>query len=460
MPYILKKYYPVRNIIFFLGEGALIFLAIAGVYLSELGSEAFFPVAPLFFGRALVVTFVFQLCLYYFDLYDLSIIPSFSENAARITQAFGFGCIALGLVYFFFPIIIISTKIFWTAYFAICLIVSIWRFVYFRILERRMFTQSVALVGTGNLAADIATVVENKKDCGYKIQAFIGENGPRGNPHQVPCFQNNKKLLELSYLKQIEKIVLALDERRGNVPAHELIACKLMGITIVDGVGFYEELTGKVLVEKVNPSWILFSEGFKVGRCTRMCKRFIDIAVSTIGLVVSLPVTLLSALIIKLESPGPVFYAQERVGERGDLFRVLKFRSMRSDAEKDGPVWARTNDDRVTRYGGIIRKLRIDEIPQMINVLKGDMSFVGPRPERPVFVNELEKKIPYYSMRHTVKPGITGWAQVFYPYGASEEDALRKLEYDLYYIKNLTLRMDLWVIFQTVKIVLFQKGAR
>jgi sugar transferase (PEP-CTERM system associated) len=460
MPYILKKYYPLRNILFFLGEGALIFLAIAAVYYSELGFTTFFSVTPLFLGRALVVTFVFQLCLYYFDLYDLSIIPSFSENAARITQAFGFGCIALGLVYFFFPIIIISTKIFWTSYFAICLIVSLWRFVYFRILERRMFTQSIVLIGTGNLAADIAEAIENKKDSGYKIQAYIGEDCPKVNPHNVPCFQDNKKLLELAYLQEIEKIVLALDERRGNVPAHELIACKLMGIKIVDGVGFYEELTGKVLVEKVNPSWILFSEGFRVGRFAKMSKRLIDIAVSTAGLVVSLPITLLSALIIKLETPGPVFYAQERVGEKGDVFRVLKFRSMRSDAEKDGPVWAKTDDDRVTRYGKIIRKIRIDEIPQMINVLKGDMSFVGPRPERPIFVNELEKKIPYYSMRHTVKPGITGWAQVFYPYGASEEDALRKLEFDLYYIKNLTLRMDLWVIFQTVKIVLFQKGAR
>ncbi len=462
MPYILKKYYPLRNIVFFIGEGLLIFTAISAVYLFDYGFEfsTYFAVAPLYFGRALVVTFTFQVCLYYFDLYDLAIIPSFSENAARITQAFGFGCIALSLLYFLFPKIIISSKVFWGAYFAICFVVSIWRLLYFRVLEKRMFSQAVAIIGTGNISADIAEHIENRKDSGYKIAAYIGETAPVANPYNVPVFSSHKKLIELSYTKHIEKIVLALDERRGNVPAHELIACKLMGIKIVDGVEFYEELTGKVLIEKVNPSWILFSEGFNVGRLTKMLKRLTDIVLSTVGLLISLPISAMSAMIIKLESPGPAFYAQERVGERGEVFRVLKFRSMRADAEKDGPVWARTNDDRVTRYGKIIRKLRIDEIPQMLNVLKGDMSFVGPRPERPVFVNELEKKIPYYSMRHTVKPGITGWAQVFYPYGASEEDALRKLEYDLYYIKNLTLRMDLWIIFQTVKIVLFQKGAR
>lgn len=459
MPYILKKYYPPRNIIFFVGEGLLIFLAINIMYLFFAGHEQYIAEIVLYGSRAFVVTLTFQICLYYFDLYDLSVIPSFSDSATRITQAFGFGCIALAGIYYLFPVIIISAKIFWVGYLTICLSIAIWRFFYAYILDRRMFTQPVLLIGTGELAENIAGEIENKKDSGYTIVAFVGDD-PKYNPHEVPVFNDAKKYLQTVHDLRVEKIVLALDERRGNMPIRELIASKLMGIRIVDGIEFYEELTGKVLVEKINPSWLLFSEGFKVGRFTKVCKRLLDFFVSLTGLIISLPVSLLSGLIIKLESPGPVFYSQERVGEKGKVFKVIKFRSMRLDAEKDGPVWAMENDSRVTRFGSLMRGLRIDEIPQMINVLKGDMSFVGPRPERPVFVDRLEKNIPYYSLRHTVKPGITGWAQVFYPYGASEEDALHKLEYDLYYIKNLSLSMDFWLIFQTIKIVLFQKGAR
>jgi exopolysaccharide biosynthesis polyprenyl glycosylphosphotransferase len=214
------------------------------------------------------------------------------------------------------------------------------------------------------------------------------------------------------------------------------------------------------MVEKVDPSWMLFSEGFYVRRMTRMLKRMIDITVASAMLVVSLPVFLLSAVIISFESPGGVFYRQDRVGANGRVFNIIKFRSMYADAEKDGPVWAAAEDSRITRYGAFIRKTRIDELPQLINVIRGDMSFVGPRPERPVFVSELTQQIPFYSMRHALRPGITGWAQIYYPYGASKEDALRKLEYDLYYIKNLSIGMDLSTIFQTIKVVLFQKGAR
>ncbi len=244
------------------------------------------------------------------------------------------------------------------------------------------------------------------------------------------------------------------------MPIRNLLQCKLEGIEIDEGITFYEAITGKILVEKVNPAWLIFSEGFKTGRIRYIVKRSMDIAFSVFGLIFSLPVTLPTALLIKLESPGPVFYSQEHVGEKGQSFNVLKFRSMRQDAEKNGAVWAQKNDPRVTRVGAIIRKTRIDEIPQMWNVLKGEMSFVGPRPERPVFVDQLTKVIPYYSLRHSVKPGLTGWAQVCYPYGASEEDALRKLEYDLYYIKNSSVFIDILIVFRTVKIILFQKGAR
>jgi sugar transferase (PEP-CTERM system associated) len=460
MPYILKRYYPARNIFFFLGEGLLIFLAVSMVYyifkrpVLLSGEMAFFGL------RALLVTVTFQLCLYFFDLYDLSVNIPASETVARTAQAFGIGCIVLAIIYYLFPTIMISGKIFWTGYVAICVSVFIWRFFYHHALERRLFTQPVLIVGTGPLAADITEQIENKRDSGYKIAAYIGEETPVVNATGVPFFQDVQKMEEICRQQKVERIIVALDDRRGKTPIEELLTCKLKGVQIDKGISFYEEVTGKILVSRVNPAWIIFSSGFKVSRLSYFTKRVADIFLSLFGLLVSLPITVLSAIIIKLESPGGIFYTQERVGENGRIFRVIKFRSMRSDAEKDGPVWAMDNDTRVTRFGGFIRKVRIDEIPQMWNVLKGEMSFVGPRPERPIFVEQLVKSIPYYALRHAVKPGITGWAQICYPYGASEEDALRNLEYDLYYIKNMTLLMDLWVIFQTIKTVLFQKGAR
>ncbi len=460
MPYILKRYYPARNVFFFLGEGVLIFLAVSMVY--------YFFKRPVllsgemgFFGlRALLVTVTFQLCLYFFDLYDLSADIPASELVARTAQAFGTGCIVLGIIYYILPTIMISAKIFWTGYVAICVSVFIWRFFYHHALERRLFTQPVLIVGSGPLAADITGEIENKRDSGYKIVAYIGGDESVISSARAPFFSDVKKMEEICRKYKVERIIVALDDRRGKTPIEELLACKLKGIRIDKGISFYEEVTGKILVGRVNPAWIIFSSGFRISRLNYLLKRIADIFLSIFGIIISLPITISSALIIKIESPGTIFYTQERVGEHGRIFRVIKFRSMRSDAEKDGPVWAMNNDTRVTRFGGFIRKVRIDEIPQMWNVLKGEMSFVGPRPERPVFVEQLVKNIPYYALRHTAKPGITGWAQICYPYGASEEDALRKLEYDLYYIKNMTLLMDLWVVFQTIKTVLFQKGAR
>ncbi|WP_338033272.1 exopolysaccharide biosynthesis polyprenyl glycosylphosphotransferase [Desulfobulbus alkaliphilus] len=225
-------------------------------------------------------------------------------------------------------------------------------------------------------------------------------------------------------------------------------------------MSFHEGISGKILVEKMNPAWLIFSDGFNYSKISSLLKRILDFFLALFGLVVSLPITVITAILIKLESPGPIFYRQERVGAKGRVFSIIKFRSMRQDAEKNGAVWACSNDARVTRVGGFIRKVRIDEIPQMWNVIKGEMSFVGPRPERPVFVEQLVDTLPYYALRHFAKPGITGWAQICYPYGASEEDALRKLEYDLYYIKNQSFFLDLLIVFRTVKTVLFQKGSR
>jgi sugar transferase (PEP-CTERM system associated) len=234
----------------------------------------------------------------------------------------------------------------------------------------------------------------------------------------------------------------------------------MRGVAVEEGIRFYEHLTGRLQVESLHPSSLIFSEGFKKSKLTMWTKRVGEFALSLIGLILLSPVILVLSVLIKIDSRGPVFYKQERVGERGKIFKLLKFRSMFENAEANGPVWAEQNDKRITRVGRWMRKWRLDEIPQMFNVLKGDMSFVGPRPERPFFVEKLRKEIPFYDQRLFVRPGVTGWAQIKYPYGATNKDALEKLKYDLYYIKNLSLLYDLIIIFETIKVVVFGKGAR
>ena len=258
----------------------------------------------------------------------------------------------------------------------------------------------------------------------------------------------------------VDRIIVALDERRGKFPLEQLLSCRFKGVPVEDGMAFTEQLAGKLSVENLHPSFLIFSDGFKSSEIIKRVKRGVDILASLVALALFFPITLLISLAIRLDSKGPILYKQERVGEDEKIFRLLKFRSMRKDAEMGDPVWASVEDPRITRVGRVIRKLRFDEIPQMINVLKGEMSFVGPRPERDFFVKQLEKEVPYYSQRHVIKPGITGWAQIMYRYGASKEDSLQKLKYDLYYVKHMSIVLDLMIIFETVKIVLLGKGAR
>jgi sugar transferase (PEP-CTERM system associated) len=254
---------------------------------------------------------------------------------------------------------------------------------------------------------------------------------------------------------------VAPEERRGRLPMEGLLKCRMEGISVQEGIVFYEHLTGKLLIDRVYPSFLIFSNGFNNSTCHRAAKALMDYVLSSVGLIISVPIFALIALAIKVDSPGPIFFRQKRVGKNGKIFELLKFRSMTNDAEKEtGPIWAEENDSRITRVGKIIRKLRLDEIPQMFNVLRGDMSFIGPRPERPHFVKQLIGEIPFYEKRLSVKPGITGWAQIEYPYGSSKNDALEKLKYDLFYIKNVSIFSDLSIIFRTVKIVLFGRGAR
>lgn len=326
-----------------------------------------------------------------------------------------------------------------------------------------MFTERVMMLGLGNLARQIIDEIKDRLDTGYQMAGVISPNSssPSVVFSGIPLFSMDGNLCELADFLQAQKIIVAMDEKRGMLPTDQLLRCKMKGIKIVEGETLYEELTGKIFVEKLNPGWLIFSDGFRKSRITRLTKRVAGLVLASVGLVLTLPVIGLIALAIKLESKGPVFFRQDRCGKDGHVFKLYKFRSMIDDAEAgSGPRWAAEDDWRVTRVGRYLRKCRLDELPQMWNVLKGDMSFVGPRPERPEFASDLAEKIPYYSERHTVRPGITGWAQVSYRYGASVEESLEKLKYDLFYVKNMSLVLDLIIIFRTVKIVLLTSGAR
>jgi len=318
--------------------------------------------------------------------------------------------------------------------------------------------KNIMVFGDDGYALLVAETIEDH----HGKERFCGFINPRSADEQPDRSKEScRELLDVIKGKNISQIVVALTERRGVLPVREMFSCKLRGVQVVDAATFYEQTYGKLLLEHTNPSSFVFSEGFLITRLMFIKQRVIDIIASSLLLVLVIPFFPLIALAIRLESPGDVFYRQERCGYKEKTFQLLKFRTMKMDAEKDsGAVWASENDSRVTRFGHIMRKFRIDELPQLFNVLKGEMSFVGPRPERPEFVERLCKTIPYYSRRHSVRPGLTGWAQIRYPYGASEEDALEKLRYDLFFIKNYSIVLAIKILFGTVKVVLFGKGGR
>jgi sugar transferase (PEP-CTERM system associated) len=319
---------------------------------------------------------------------------------------------------------------------------------------------NVLVFGAGPLAVKIAEIVA-EPDSHYNFCGFVQPEGFVAAQKSESPVESVEQILQTIKDENVSQIVVALSERRGVLPVRDMFSCKLRGVDVVDAVNFYEKSTGKLLLEHIRPGWFVFSEGFLVTRLMFMKQRIVDVLSAGILLFLTLPFFPLIALAIRLESPGDVFFRQQRVGFKEELFDLIKFRTMCDDAEKDsGAVWAQENDARVTRIGSLMRKFRIDELPQLFNVLKGEMSFIGPRPERPEFVARLNKKIPYYSRRHSVRPGLTGWAQIKYPYGASEEDATEKLRYDLYFIKNFSICLEFKIILGTFKVVLFGRGGR
>jgi sugar transferase (PEP-CTERM system associated) len=337
------------------------------------------------------------------------------------------------------------------------------RLLFERIMDQDHFKRRVLVYGAGQRASSLLALRRRVDQRGFKVVAFIAAEGDVISAPQDRLTARPDDLYQWSVRHDVDEIVVAMDDRRQGFPLHEFLECRLAGIDILELPTFLERETGKLRLDVTSPSWFIFGEGFRASPVQQALERGFDVFASVGLLILSTPLMLATALAIKLEDgwAAPVLYRQRRVGQYGRVFDVMKFRSMRVDAEQSGKAqWATRNDPRVTRVGAFIRQTRLDELPQLLNVLRGDMSFVGPRPERPEFVEQLEQTIPYYRERHTVKPGITGWAQLCYPYGASEKDAWEKLQYDLYYVKNRSLVFDLAIILQTVEVVLWGKGAR
>jgi len=374
-------------------------------------------------------------------------------------------CLSLPLAYGIFhlsPLRLTDERVFTLALVAAVIVMLMHRIYVTHATPRARMRQRVLVFGSGARAKLVGKILKNSDPNVDLVGYYASPNETVTEVSAWGLLSREKSLTDIVLEEQVDEIVVALSERRGgSMPLRELLDCKLQGVRVVDIATHFEKTLGQIRRDSVSAGWLIFGDGFEQGLVRTMVKRLFDIVCGTILIVLALPIMLLTGILIFLESGGPVLYLQERVGLNGRLFNVVKFRSMRTDAEKDGkPRWASATDDRVTRVGRVIRKLRIDELPQLFSVLGGDMSLVGPRPERPYFVDKLTQELPYYAVRQSVKPGVTGWAQVRYHYGASVEDSAEKLQYDLYYVKNHTLFLDLVVLFETVGVVVMGKGAQ
>ena len=413
------------------------------------------------FYKAALATVFCLASFYLFDLYDFVVMFDRRELVLRMLQALGLAWIALAITFYALPQTMIGRGV---SLISLPLALSMmmgWRLTIHWVLGHPELGERILIVGSGPFAVEIARETLGRPDAGFRVVGFVDSD-----PQLVGKSLINPKVIgltsELASLvrnKSIDRIVVAISDRRGQFPTHELSRLSLSGdVSIEESASFYERLTGRVLLDMVRPSWLIFSSRGRRARLNELGRSVMNRTLALIGVLLSLPIAIITAILIKLDSRGPVLYRQERLGKNGRTFTLMKFRSMRVDAEKDGPVWAKTDDERMTRPGRLIRKIRVDEIPQFWNILRGDMNFIGPRPERPHFVAQLAEEIPYYEQRHLVAPGLTGWAQIKYPYGASIEDAKKKLEYDLYYIKNQSLSLDAAIMFETIKTILFGRG--
>lgn len=419
-------------------------------------------VQPGLFFPSLLYSVVMLVCMTGMGLYQRNQGWSSAAIVLRILGAFTLGILGMTLIFYSFPELFIGRGILGFALLFSLGGVSLFRALFYRLVDSEQLKRQVLILGAGKSAQEIIDLQNDQNHQNIRVVGCVPTSGEEPVVDKNHLITMSVPLIDYVVREDVDEIVVAPDDGRQGLPVDDLLDCKMSGFEVVDLLTFFEREAGVIRIDVLRPSWLVFSDGFRAGSFRDISKRLFDIVSSLIILFFAWPVILLAGLVVFFEGgcKDPVFYTQTRVGMNWKLFKVIKFRSMRVDAEKNGAQMASKNDTRVTRIGRFIRKCRIDELPQLLNVLKGDMSFVGPRPERPEFVENFSETIPYYSERHRVKPGITGWAQMRYPYGTSEEDAVEKLKYDLYYVKNYSLFLDLLIMLQTTEVVLWGKGAQ
>ncbi|HEY9422885.1 MAG TPA: TIGR03013 family XrtA/PEP-CTERM system glycosyltransferase [Thermoanaerobaculia bacterium] len=460
---IFSRYWAVPALVSLIAEGGFLFAAVPLAMQLRLGIG---PGAPPPLSTVLIDSAVFTLlgllCLYANGLYDFGERLSSRELMIRLLRTFSILSVASWTLYFLVPMVQTGRGVFVIALIFGMSGVLAWRVVLRWILMREGFAERILVVGADEKAIDIARETLERRHLGYRVVGFVDDDPAlQGvsilNPRVIGT---TSQACSLAIQHGVTRVVVASMDYRGRLSMDSLLECKTSGIRVQEASSYYEQLTGKIMIEGLRKSWLIFSDGFMVSRGTLFAKRLLDLVAASVGLLLALPIMLLVALAVRLDSPGPVFFRQDRVGRGGREFTLWKFRSMRNDAEKGGARWAVQGDPRVTRVGRFIRKTRLDELPQLWNVLVGNMSLVGPRPERRMFVDQLKEQCPWYEQRLVVRPGLTGWAQIKAPYASTFEESIEKLKFDLYYIKNLSIFLDISILLSTARIVLLGRGAR
>jgi sugar transferase (PEP-CTERM system associated) len=450
-------YYPTRTLVLLLCE----MLLVGGSFLLAttclMGQDTYIV---LIYENGLLkiagITTFTMLLTYYFDLYGPRRIAQSWEIYFRLLLVLSvLSFVLAGLVYLS-PDLDIGPYVFVAGVSILTIFLVLWRWAYEWIIGLPIFRERVYVLGCGQRAKVVVNLLRTSRDAGLEVVGWKGESAMQGRLDHFAA-----ELREFcNSTNGIDRVIVAMEDRRESMPVRELLDLRLRGVVIENSSTLLERLSGKLPLDGLNPSTLIFTEGFRMSPSQQLLRRMFSFVVSLVALIVCLPFLPLIAMAVRLSSPGPIFFSQTRVGQRGQLFSVYKFRTMRKDAEANGAVWAAKDDPRITSVGQFMRSTRLDEIPQLWNVLRGEMAFVGPRPERPEFVQWLSREIPFYDLRHMIRPGITGWAQVRYQYGASLEETKRKLEYDLYYVKHQSIGLDLLIMFETVKTILLRRGAQ
>jgi sugar transferase (PEP-CTERM system associated) len=454
-----------RTILLFVSEFLLIVASILAAVAIRLTVPGLMQLmGASLFWRAALIAAVLQVCLHFSDLYDLRTLNDRRATVTALLRALGAVSLILALLYYWLPSLVIGRGVFVIASLFIIALIAGWRMAFNWLALALKPAERLLIVGTNTAAVDLARELFNRRqELGVELVGFVDSDPSRvGTPLLNPGIIGTvADIPEIVRNSRVDRVVVSLADARGKLSMEELLRIKLHeGVRFDHLASVYEDYTGKIALENLRPSWLIFSEGFRRKDVQAAIKRTMDVVCAAVGLIMAAPIMLAVALAIKFMSPGPVLYSQQRIGRNGRVFTIYKFRSMRADAERaTGAVWATENDPRVTRIGRILRRTRLDELPQLWNVLTGDMSLVGPRPERPEFVSDLSEQIRFYGQRHTVRPGVTGWAQVRHAYGSSVEDALQKLQYDLFYIKHMSMTFDLFIVLETIKTVLVRPGS-